>query len=565
VNYDLVIRGGTVLDGSGAPPVLADVGIAGGRLATIGRIDERGTEEIDADGLFVAPGFIDGHAHFDAQIFWDPLGNSSSLHGVTTTVMGNCGFTLAPTPAVTKDLAIRSIERAEDISRDDMLIGVPWTWHTYAEYLDAVDDLPKGINFAGYIGHSALRCDVMGERAYTDQATPDELRAMQAEVAAAMRAGAIGFSTSRIRQHRTVDDGPVASYVADWAEVAALVDVLGELGSGIFQLAGDISDPTLQHELTKIALATGRPVHLACVFVAERPDAWRRGLAFLDSVSAAGGKVVGQAHVRELQNVIGFRVGLPYDGLSEWGKVRALPLSEQRSALLNPATRAVLVEEALHGPYVTSNVTAEVQARLPDYEKLRVLLSPTDDNPSVADLARQRGTTGPELLIDLSLESGFDQYFTQPFANQDYGAVEEILRHPSTVIAQSDSGAHVSQIMDSSIPTFFLAHWVRQREAFSWEEAISMLTAGPAHEWGLTDRGLLREGYVADVVVFDPEAIGPRLPSARADLPAGGTRLVQEADGIRATVVAGQILLDNGVFTDARPGQLIRGVVAPSE
>jgi N-acyl-D-aspartate/D-glutamate deacylase len=232
---------------------------------------------------------------------------------------------------------------------------------------------------------------------------------------------------------------------------------------------------------------------------------------------------------------------------------------------LDPTTRAVLVAEALHGPYVTSNVTAEVQARLPDYEKLRVLLSPTADNPSVAELARQRGTTGPALLIDLSLETGFDQYFTQPFANQDYGAVEEILRHPNTVIAQSDSGAHVSQIMDSSIPTFFLAHWVRHQGVFSWEEAIAMLTARPAQEWGLADRGLLREGYVADVVVFDPEVIGPKLPTAQADLPAGGTRLVQEADGIRATVVGGQILLDNGVFTDARPGQLIRGVVAASE
>jgi N-acyl-D-amino-acid deacylase len=564
VTYDLVIRGGTVLDGSGAPRVRADVGIADGRIVTIGRVDEKGAAEIDAGGLFVSPGFVDGHAHFDAQIFWDSLGNSASLHGVTTTVMGNCGFTLAPTPAARKDLAMRSIERAEDISRRDMLVGVPWTWRTYADYLDAVDDLPKGINFAGYIGHSALRCFVMGERAYTDQATPGELAAMRTEVEAAMRAGAIGFSTSRLSQHRTVDDGPVASFVAGWEEVAALVGVLGQLGSGIFQLAGDISDPVLQAELAKIVEATGRPVHLACVFVAERPEAWRSGLAFLDSVAASGGRVIGQAHVRELQNVIGFRVGLPYDRLPEWSKLRARSLPEQRSALLDPSARVALVEEALHGPYVTSHVTAEVQARLPDYDKLRVLLSPTGVNPSLAELARQRGTTPPELLIDLSLESDFDQYFTQPFANQDHDAVEEILRHPRTVIAQSDSGAHVSQIMDSSIPTYFLAHWVRQREAFTWEEGIAMLTARPAFEWGLADRGLLREGYVADVVVFDPESIGPKLPSARADLPAGGTRLVQEADGIRASVVAGQVLLENGVFTDARPGRLIRGSVASS-
>jgi N-acyl-D-aspartate/D-glutamate deacylase len=556
--YDLVIRGGTVIDGSGTARAVADVGMSGGRLATIGRVAERGDEEIDATGLFVAPGFIDGHAHFDAQVFWDPLGNCASLHGVTTTVMGNCGFTIAPTSADDKDLAIRSIERAEDISRQDMLVGVPWTWRTYADYLNAVDALPKGINFAGYVGHSALRCFVMGERAYTELATPEDIAAMRAEVEAALGAGAIGFSTSRLSQHRTLDDGPVASYVANWAEVAALAGVLGDLGAGVFQLAGDISDPVLQGELTQIALATGRPVHLACVYLAERPAAWKSGLAFLDAVAAAGGRVVGQAHVRELQNVIGFRVGLPYDRLPRWVELRARPLDAQRAALLDPAIRAALVHEALHGPYVTSHVTAEVQARLPDYDKLRVLLSPTGVNPTVAELARQRGTTAPDLLIDLSLETDFDQYFTQPFANQDHDAVEEILRHPHTVIAQSDSGAHVSQIMDSSIPTYFLAHWVRERAAFTWEEAIAMLTARPAAEWGLADRGLLREGYAADVVVFDPAEIGPELPSARTDLPAGGTRLVQEARGIRATIVAGQVLLDHGAFTPARPGRLLR-------
>ena len=559
MDYELVIRGGTVVDGSGARRTVADVGITGGRLAAIGRIERGGREEIDADGLFVAPGFIDGHSHFDAQIFWDQLGNCASLHGVTTAVMGNCGFTLAPTPDATKDLAIRSIERAEDISRRDLLVGVPWTWRTYADYLDAVDALPKGINVAGYIGHSALRSFVMGERAYTDRATAEEIAAMRAEVEAALRAGAIGFSTSRISQHRTVDDGPVASFVADWEEVAALAGVLGDLKAGVFQLAGDISDPALQRQLAEIALAGGRPVHLACVHLAERPDAWRDGLAFLDSVSASGGHAVGQAHVRELQNVIGFRVGLPYDRLPAWGRFRARPLAEQRAALADPATRSALVHEAIHGPYVTTQVVAEVQARLPDYENLRVLLSASGENPSVAELARQRGVTPPELVIDLSLETDFDQFFTQPFANQDQKAVEEILRHPRTVIAQSDSGAHVSQIMDSSIPTYFLAHWVREREVFTWEEAIAMLTARPAGAWGMGDRGLLREGHVADVVVFDPERIGPRLPAARADLPAGGTRLVQEADGIRATIVAGQVLLDSGAFTDARPGRLLRG------
>jgi N-acyl-D-aspartate/D-glutamate deacylase len=233
-------------------------------------------------------------------------------------------------------------------------------------------------------------------------------------------------------------------------------------------------------------------------------------------------------------------------------------LSEQRRVVEDPERRIALVDEALHGPYVTSKVIVEVQARLPDYENLRVLESPIGPNPSLADLARDRGTNPVDLMIDLSLAADFEQYFTQPFANQDEEAVETILRHPHTIIAQSDSGAHVSQLMDSSIPTHFLAHWVRDRRAFSWEQAIHMLTGRPAREWGLDRRGLIDEGAVADLVVIDPESVGPRLPYAVSDLPAGGTRLVQEADGIFATVVGGGITSLEGKPTDARPGRLIR-------
>jgi N-acyl-D-amino-acid deacylase len=558
LTYELVIRGGTVIDGSGGERFRSDIGVSAGRVATIGAIAERGEEEIDASGLFVTPGFIDGHTHFDAQVFWDPLGNCASLHGVTTSVMGNCGFTLAPTPAATKDLAIRSIERAEDISRQDMLTGVPWTWNSYADYLEAVDGLRKGINYAGYVGHSALRDFVMGNRAFTDEATDDDIEAMRAEIEAAIRAGAIGFSSSQLAQHRTIDDGPVASFVGGWKEVAALTGVLGDINAGIFQVAVDITDPAVQEELSKIAMATRRPVHFPCVYIAEKPDAWTGVLEFLDGVAAAGGRAIGQVHVRELQNVIGFRVGLPYDRLPKWRQLRQRPLAEQRACLLDPDERTDLVDEALNGPYVTSLVAAEVQARLPDYDKLLALMSTTGERPSVSSLARQRGTTPVDVVIDLSLAADFNQFFTQPFANQDRRAVEGILRHPHTVIAQSDSGAHVSQIMDSSIPTYFLAYWVREREAFTWEQAIAMLTARPAQVFGFSDRGLLREGYVADLVVLDPERVAPRLPHAAADLPAGGTRLVQEADGIHATVVAGQPLLRDGKFTDARPGRLIR-------
>jgi N-acyl-D-aspartate/D-glutamate deacylase len=384
------------------------------------------------------------------------------------------------------------------------------------------------------------------------------MAAMRAEIASALRAGAIGFSTSQITQHRTVDDGPVASFVGGWEEVVALAGVLGDLETGVFQVAVDVTDPASQEKLTAIALATRRPVHFPLVYLAQKPEAWRNGLEFLNDVAGAGGQAIGQVHVRELQNVIGFRVGLPYDLLPRWSQLRKRPLAEQRQALLAPDQRAELVDEALHGPFVTTSVAAEVQARLPDYDTLEALLSTTGERPSLADLARQRGTTPVDVLIDLSLAADFNQFFTQPFANQDPKAVEAILLHPHTVIAQSDSGAHVSQIMDSSIPTYFLAHWVRERQAFTWEQAIMMLTSRPATEFGFSDRGLLREGNVADLVVLDPERVAPRLPYAAADLPAGGTRLVQEAEGIHATIVAGQTLLNDGKFTEARPGRLLR-------
>jgi N-acyl-D-aspartate/D-glutamate deacylase len=244
--------------------------------------------------------------------------------------------------------------------------------------------------------------------------------------------------------------------------------------------------------------------------------------------------------------------------LPQWRALRRRPLSEQRLILEDPERRSVLVDEALHGRYVTSKVVVEVQARLPDYEALRVLESTSGPNPSVADLARARGTSPVDVMIDLSLAADFEQYFTQPFANEDEEAVEAILRHPRTIIAQSDSGAHVSQLMDSSIPTHFLAHSVRDRQAFSWEEAIHMLTGRPAREWGLGRRGLVAAGCVADLVVIDPGSIGPRLPHAVSDLPAGGTRLVQEADGIYAIVVGGDITSTEGKATGARPGRLIR-------
>jgi N-acyl-D-amino-acid deacylase len=562
--YDLVIRNGTVVDGTGGPRFRADVGIVGDRIAALGRIRERGAREIDADGRFVTPGFVDGHTHMDAQVFWDPLGTCSCWHGVTTVVMGNCGFTLAPCRESEKDLAMRSLERAEDIARDAMLEGITWQWETYADYLDALDRTPKGINYSGYIGHSALRTYVMGERAFEQTAGDDDLDAMRREVESALRAGAIGFSTSRSPNHETSDERPVASRLASWDEVRALVGVMTDVGAGVFELAQE--QPSNGEEradydarLTALAVDSGRPITFVVGSSAAAPTAWQHSLQLIDDIAAKGGRVTGQVHSREFLSIIGFKVNLPFDRLPGWRELRARPLAEQRAALTDPVRRAALVDEAANGRYGAA-IGAEV--RPPQYDAIRVLDSPAGPYRTVAEIATATGSTPIDVMIDLSLAQDFRLFFAQPFANHDLGVVRKLIEHPRTIVAISDSGAHVSQIIDASVPTHFLSHWVRREQAFTWEQGVRMLTSDPARLWGFADRGVLAEGLAADVAVFDPEQIAPELPDAAHDLPAGALRLKQGATGLDATVVNGRVLLVDGEPTGELPGRLLRGQLA---
>ncbi|MEO5842066.1 MAG: amidohydrolase family protein [Acidimicrobiales bacterium] len=560
MTLDLVIRGGTVVDGTWMPRYRADVGIANGTIVSIGRITERGAEEIDAEGKVVAPGFIDGHTHFDAQICWDPLGTSSSYHGVTSVIMGNCGFTIAPCREAEMDLALRSLERAEDMSRAAMLAGIQWRWETFADYFAELDRLPKGINYAGYIGHSALRTYVMGERAYDGPAGEEDIRAMTRELEAALAAGAIGFSTSRSQSHATADDRPVASRMADWREVQTLVGRMGELGGGVFELAleqypnSDSRRPFLDR-LEDLAVDSGCPVTFITASTTAVPDLHRDLLALFDRTAARGGRMFGQAHAREFLSITGFEVKLPFDGLAGWKELRRLSIDEQRRALEDPDRRRRLADEALHGPYGNA-IGAE--ARAPQYDTMRIVDRPEGPYRTVGELAAERGVSGVDVMIDLALDSDMSQLFAQPFANQNMDSVLEILKHPHTVVAVSDSGAHVSQIVDSSVPTFLLSHWVRNKQAFTLEEGVRMLTLEPAQRWGLHDRGVVQQGRVADLVVFDPDTIAPNVPHAATDLPAGAKRLIQHATGVHATVVGGQTLLIDGEHTGALPGQVLR-------
>jgi N-acyl-D-amino-acid deacylase len=560
VDFDLVIRNGTVVDGSGGPSVRADVAIVDGTIAAVGVVDGTGTEEIDADGLIVAPGFVDGHTHMDAQLFWDDLGTSSCWHGVTTAVMGNCGFTLAPASAEQSALVVRNLERAEDISGDAMAQGITWTWSTFREYLDAVDGVPKGLNYAAAIGHSALRTWAMGERAFTDAATPDDLAAMEAELSDALRAGAVGFSTSRSDQHETSDDRAVASRLATWDEVCALVGLVGRESEGIFQLTSEKAsfdpDPAVRNEyfgrLRDLAVSTKVPIAFGLFAIPNGANT----LPLMEETAALGGQMYGLTHCRGVATVLSFRTRMPFDNLPEWRAVRAQTLDAQRAALLDPEVRARLVHEAHHGDYGRA-IGAE--ARKPEFDVMTVMRSPYLPNPTVAEVAAERGQDPVECIIDLALESDFEQFFVQTLTRQPEDQLLELLRSPYSAMTFSDAGAHVSQILDCSIQTHLLAYFVRERELLSIEEAIPMITRQPAEMWRLHDRGMLRPGMAGDVTIIDLARVAPDMPEVVTDLPGGSRRLTQTAQGYAATIVNGEVLTRDGKATQNRPGRLLRG------
>ena len=560
--YDLLVKNGTVVDGSGSSGYRADVGIIDGKIAAIGRINEGAKQTIEADGHIVSPGFVDGHTHMEAQIFWDPIGSCSCYHGVTSVVMGNCGFTLAPCKQEDADMVFRNLERAEDLSRDAMLEGIDWRWETFPEFLDVIDELPKGINYAGYIGHSALRTYVMGERAFSDAASEDDVRNMQQLVKQAVQAGAIGFSTSRTFNHLTADDRPVASRIAEWDEVRAIVNAVGETGKGLFEIAGEAPgrDPERIAEyhgrLRDLAVESGVPQTWGMFSVRAAPDLWRPYFDLLDKTAAAGGRMFAQVHSRALSSLLSFESNTPFDSWEYWSEFRKLPLAEQAAKMRNPEIKAKLIEigsREYTGPRVVG-----AEARPPEWDYIYPMDDMVYDKPSMAELARAKGVHPVELMIDMALQRDLKMFFRQPIANEDQAQVLDMMKHPRSVITFSDSGAHVSQIMDSSLQTHLLSYWVREKQAMTLEEAIKQITYNTATMWGLHDRGLIREGMAADLVVFDADTIGARMPDVVHDLPAGAKRLKQTADGILNTVVNGEILLTNNEHSGAVPGQLLR-------
>jgi N-acyl-D-amino-acid deacylase len=570
MTFDLVIRGGTVVDGSGKPRFGADVGIKDGRIVEIGRVGAA-ARTIDADGLIVAPGFIDGHTHMDAQVAWDPLGSCSCWHGVTSVVMSNCGFALAPCKPADRDWYARCLSAVEDIPTEAMAAGIDWTWETFPEYLATVERLPKAINYGMYIGHSALRMYVMGKRALSEKATEEDMSRMAAAVQEALKAGAMGFSSSRASTHVTPDDTPVASRIAEWEEIDRIIGAMAELDAGIFQVGPDIgSGPrhrAFLDRLRQLALQFKRPVMFGVLATKQGDDPLGGAYQtkYIDDTVAAGGRMFGQGTTKSINAIFSLKSYLPFDVLPGWRELRALPMAEQKRRLADPAVRRELVAaEAKMKPrdnVVQGGGAATTDPRKPDYANLFAMKDVDWDDPTVADLAQARGQHPVEVMIDLSLAND-DQVYIQPIVNESPEDVLGILKHPRTLATFSDSGAHVCQEMGSSLQTHLLSYWVRKRGAFTLEQAVKKLTHDNAKAWELKGRGLVREGYQADLVLFEENGIRPCLPTVERDLPGGARRLVQKAKGIKATLVNGAVAFEDGEATGAYAGTVLKGRLA---
>jgi len=565
--FDLVIRGGTVVDGSGGAPFEADVAVKDGRIAVVGKVAGRGAEEIDAKGKIVTPGFVDVHTHYDGQVTWENRIAPSSGHGVTTVMMGNCGVGFAPCRPDEHDQLIRLMEGVEDIPGIVMREGIPWNWESFPEYFDRLAERQYDADIAGLVPHAALRVYVMGQRGVEREPSTEADRAEMARLLKeAIGAGAVGFGTSRTLFHRSSDGKSIPTLSAPSEELMALAMAMKECGRGIIQYVSDFADkPTEFRQIRDYVAQSGRPFTFSMGQSNHDPENFRDMVAFVRQANADGLKVTGQVLGRPVGFVLGHELTLnPFYSTESYRALADLPFEARIARLRDPDVRARIIAEA-----PDPNPINALGRAVRGFEAMFQLGDPPDyEQPpemSIAAQARARGITPEALAYDLMLEKDGRNQLYLAMANYGGGSLwasYEMLQEPDIVPGLGDGGAHYGTICDSSYSTYLLAHWARDRKrgpTLPLEHVVRLLTHGTAGVMGLNDRGLVRAGYKADLNVIDFDRLRLHPPEIRRDLPAGGRRLVQRADGYTATIVNGVPVYRDGEATGALPGRLVRG------
>jgi N-acyl-D-aspartate/D-glutamate deacylase len=562
---DLVIRGGTIVDGSGAEPATGDVGVRDGRIAVLGRVDEPARRTLDASGLLVTPGFVDVHTHYDGQVTWDSLLTPSCWHGVTTVVMGNCGVGFAPVRPGAHPYLIKLMEGVEDIPGTALAEGIAWgEWESFPEYLDAIARRSYAVDVGAQVPHAALRFYVMGERGADHAQAPSaaEIEQMGKLVRDAVRAGALGFSTSRTKNHRASDGRFTPSLTAGAEELLGISRLLGEAGQGVFEVVSDFAGREQEWDLFReMVRQSGRPMSISIGQNDASPEAWRAMLASIAQANRAGLAIKAQVAARAIGLLLGLEATLhPFSSHPSFRELAALPLAEKVARMRDPALERRLLAEQPAPAFA---------ALVWQFERLFALGDPPDYEPpkerSIAAEAARLGVTPEKRAYDLLLERDGRALLYRPFLNYSafsLDAVREMLLNEYTVPGLGDAGAHCGMICDGSFPTYLLAHWGRSRtrgERIPIQQLVKGQTADTAALVGLHDRGRIAPGQKADLNLIDFERLGMRPPEIVHDLPAGGKRLLQRATGYVATVHSGVVTFENGESTGELPGRLVRG------
>jgi len=552
--YDLKITGGTIVDGTKAPRFVGDVCIKDGKVVALGNAPDDAQCTIDASGRVVCPGFVDIHTHYDAQIFWDNLVSCSPWHGVTTVVMGNCGFSVAPTRPMHRDLIMRTLENVEGMSVAALRAGLgpEWPFETFPEYLDAVDQRGCAVNVAALLGHTALRMYVMGEDAVERDATPDEIAAQKNILREGLAAGALGFATSKAITHVGYDGKPVPSRVADFDEIFAIAEALGEVPNAVMQAT--VGRVLSHNEFARIAETTGQAVSWTALLSGQPRQDYREELRKAAKIQARGLRVFPQVAVQPVQFEMNWKAPFIYEALSCFKPVSQADVEGRKALYADPDWRETFKAKAGKGGIIYDR-----------WARTTVSWYPTDESVegrNVQELADEQGKDPVDLMMDMALDADLAMRITQDVINYDPDDIEVLLSDPTTVIGLSDAGAHASQLCDAKYSTEFLATFVREREAFTLEDGIHMLTQRPAEVFGITDRGTLEVGKPADVVVFKAAEVDHRGKRRVYDLPAGADRIVSDAKGIDYVIVNGTVIrhadVDQVAPGDKLPGALLR-------